>query len=233
MFENLIESSPQKQKRVGESLFSLTLHGVLIFFAVKVTSGAAETLQKVLEDTTIVFLEPPKATPPEPPPPDVIISATPPPQGFQTVVAPENIPTEIPPVNLNERFDPKDFTGKGAEGGIAAGVVGGTGPVPTVAGEVFLAAEIDDPPAAISVPRPRYPPVMEQAGIPGQVVMEFVVDTTGHLEPASFKIVKSSHKAFEEPAREALLKSVFKPGRSRGTAVRVLVRQPMSFKVGQ
>ena len=46
-------------------------------------------------------------------------------------------------MNLNERFDPKDFTGKGVEGGIATGVVGGTGPVP-IEGEVFLAAEVDE-----------------------------------------------------------------------------------------
>ena len=234
MFENLIESKPKKQKTVGQMVMSFGLHAVLIFGAVQATSHAAETLSTVLKDTTMVFLEPPKPAPTPPPPQDVIVSATPPPQGFQTVIPPAEIPTEIPPVDLNQRFDPKDFTGKGVEGGIGTGVVGGTGPVPTVNGEVFLAADIDDPPTAVpgSVIL-RFPPVMLQAGIPGQVTVQFVVDTTGHAEPPTFKIIKSSHKAFEEPAREAILKGVFKPGRSHGTLVRVLVQQNLKFNIGQ
>jgi protein TonB len=233
VFDTLIESKPRKKKNAGQMAISLGLHAALIFGAVKATNQAAETLSNVLKDTTMVFLAPPKATPPPPPPQDVIVSATPPPQGFQTVVPPAEIPTEIPPVNLNERFDPKDFTGKGVEGGIATGVVGGTGPVPTVNGEVFLAADIDDPPAAVSIPTPRYPEVLRQAGIAGTVQMQFVVDTTGHVEPNSWKAMKSSHKAFEEPAREAILKGVFKPGKSRGNPVRVLVQQVMRFSISQ
>lgn len=233
MFDTLIESKPKKKKNAGQMAMSVGLHAVLIFGAVKATNQAAETLSNVLKDTTMVFLAPPKATPPPPPPQDVIVSATPPPQGFQTVVPPAEIPTEIPPVNLNERFDPKDFTGRGQEGGIGTGVVGGTGPVPTVNGEVFLAADIDDPPTVLGSVQLRFPPVMQQAGISGVVDVQYVVDTTGHAEPSSFKIMKSTHKAFEEPAREAILKAVFKPGRSRGTAVRVLVQQKLKFNINQ
>ena len=69
------------------------------------------------------------------------MSANPPPKGFQTVVAVQDIPTEIPPINLNERFDPKDFTGTGVQGGVSVGVVGGTGPV---TGETYLEAQVDD-----------------------------------------------------------------------------------------
>lgn len=232
MFDNLVVSKPQRKRSLSEGAISLILHVVLIYGAIKATAGAAETLHKVLQDTTVVFLEPPKTTPPPEPPKEVIVTANPPPQGFQTVVPPAQIPTEIPPVNLNERFDPKDFTGKGVEGGIATGVVGGTGPVPT-SGEVFLVAEVDEIPQVVSQPALRYPPVMESAGIPGQVDVQFVVDTTGRVEPGSLKVIQSSHKAFEEPAREAMLKFIFKPGKSHGHAVRVLVQQRMSFKIGQ
>ena len=130
MFDTLIESKPRKQKTAGQTVFSLIIHGLLIAGAIKVTAGAAERVDEMLADTTMVFLTPPEATPPppEPPPEDVVVSANPPPKGFQTIVAPQEIPTEIPPVNLSERaLDPRDFTGKGVEGGIAAGVVGGTG----------------------------------------------------------------------------------------------------------
>jgi protein TonB len=146
-------------------------------------------------------------------------------------VAPTDIPKDIPPVDLNEKpFDPRDFTGKGVEGGVGTGVVGGTGPV---SGEVFLEAQIDDPVQPISIPNPRYPPVLQSAGISGSVDLQYVVDTTGHAEPNSFKVIKTSHPAFSEPAQEAIRKGVFKPAKLKGRPVRQLVQQRISFKVGQ
>ena len=236
MFENLIESKPQKKRSLGQTLTSLVVHAAVIFAAVKVTAGAAETIKEIVADTTMVFLKPPPPPPPPPPdqpPPDVIVSANPPPKGFQTVVAPTDIPKDIPPVDLNEKpFDPRDFTGKGVEGGIAAGIVGGTGPV-EVSGEVFLEAQLDDPVQPISIPTPRYPPVLQSAGIAGRVELQYVVDTTGHAEPNSFKVLKTTHPAFVEPAKEAITKGVFKPAKFKGQPVRQLVQQAISFKVGQ
>ena len=235
MFENLIESQDKSKKSFGQTVLSLLVHAAVIFAAVKVTAGAAETIKNIVADTTMVFLKPPPPPPPPPaqPPPDVIVSPNPPPKGFQTVVAPTDIPKDIPPVDLEQKpFDPKDFTGKGVEGGIAAGIVGGTGPV-EVSGEVFLEAQLDDPVQPISIPTPRYPPVLQSAGIAGAVDLQYVVDTTGHAEPASFKVMKTTHPAFVEPAKEALLKGVFKPAKFKGQPVRQLVQQRISFKVGQ
>jgi protein TonB len=235
VFENLIESQPRKKKSVGQTFVSLLVHAALIFAAVKVTTGAAETIKDIVADTTMVFLKPPPPPPPPPdqPPPDVVVAANPPPKGFQTVVAPTDIPTDIPPIDLDEKpFDPKDFTGKGVEGGIAEGIVGGTGPV-DVSGEVFLEAQLDDPVQPISIPTPRYPPVLQSAGIAGSVDLQYVVDTTGHAEPNSFKVIKSTHPAFAGPAKEAIAKGVFKPAKFKGQPVRQLVQQRISFKVGQ
>ncbi len=227
MFEVLVESKPKKQRTAGQFVVSLVLHGLLITGAVMATKGAAEVVKERLQDTTLVFLEPPKAPPPpETPPPDAIVSANPPPKGFQTVVAVQDIPTEIPPVNLNERFDPKDFTGTGVQGGVAVGVVGGSGPV---TGETFLEAQVDDPPQLISAGPRRYPPVLERAGVGGRVVAQFVIDTTGHPEMPGFKILSSTNPAFNEPAKEMIMKSVFRPGKVRGQAVRVQVQQAVSF----
>jgi TonB family protein len=149
----------------------------------------------------------------------------------QTVMPPTEIPRDIPPVNLTERFDARDFSGKGVEGGIATGVVGGSGPVSTT--ETFVEAEVDDPVRAIEIPRPRYPPVLQQAGIAGSVDVQYVVDTLGRAEPSSFRVLRSTNKAFEDPAREAILAGRFKPARIRGQAVRQLVQQRISFNIGQ
>jgi TonB family protein len=233
MFENLIESKPRKFRSFGQSAVSLVLHVLFVFAAIKATAGAAESLKEILQDTTMVFLKPPDPPPPPPdvPPPEAVVTAQPPPMGFQTVMPPTEIPKDIPPVNLTERFDAKDFSGKGVEGGIASGVVGGTGPVSTT--ETFVEAEVDDPVRPINQVKPKYPPVLQQAGIAGSVDVQYVVDTLGKAEPASWKVMRSTNKAFEDPAKEAIVASTYKPARIRGQAVRQLVQQRISFNIGQ
>jgi protein TonB len=233
VFENLIESKTKSQRTIGQTILSAGIHGLLIFGAVEATKGVAEEIKNRPVDTTMVFLKPPPPPPPPPnqPPPDQIVAANPPPKGFQTVVAPTDIPKDIPPIDLNQKpFDPRDFTGKGVEGGVGTGVAGGTGPV---SGEVFLEAQLDDPVQPISIPTPRYPPVLQSAGIAGAVDLQYVVDTTGHAEPNSFKVLKTTHPAFVDPAKEAITKGVFKPAKFKGQPVRQLVQQRISFKVGQ
>ena len=229
MFENLVASEAKTKKPLGSAIMSFAIQGALLYGAIVATKGAAETIREIIQDTTMVFLEPPKAPPPPPdqPPPEAVVAANPPPRGFQTVIAVADIPTEIPPVDLTQKFNPEDFTGKGVEGGIAAGIVGGTGPV--IEGEVFLAAELEDRPRIISITEPKYPAVLESAGITGRVVFDFVVDTLGRVNRSSIKVVSSTNKAFEQPAVDALVTAVFAPGKVQGAPVQVLVRQAISF----
>jgi protein TonB len=233
MFENLIESKPKRARTRTQSVLSAVLHVGIGYLLIIATANAAEQIAEINQDTTLTFLkapEPPPPPPPEAPPPEAIVTANPPPLGFQTVMPPTEIPKDIPPVNLNERFNAADFTGKGVEGGIATGIVGGTGPV---TGETFLQTEVDDPVSPINIPKPRYPPVLQQAGVSGFVDAQYVVDTLGHAEPNSWKVLRSSNAQFEAPAREAILKGVFKPARIKGQAVRQLVQQKISFNIGQ
>jgi periplasmic protein TonB len=233
MFENLIESKPKRQKTTKQVIMSAILHVALGYGAIIATANAAEQIKAINADTTMVFLKPPEPPPPPPPetpPPEAIVTANPPPLGFQTVMPPTEIPKDIPPVNLNERFNAADFSGKGVEGGIATGVVGGSGPV---TGETFLQEQVDDPVQPINIPKPRYPPVLQQAGVSGSVDVQYVVDTLGHAEPRSWTVLKSTNAQFEAPAREAIMKGVFKPARIKGAAVRQLVQQSIKFNIGQ
>jgi outer membrane biosynthesis protein TonB len=233
MFDNLVESNPKNRKIGGifsSSMMSLVLHGVLIYGAVVATTKVKEVIEAAKQDTLMFFVQQhAEEQKPEPPPP--IASLTPPPKGFQTVVAITEIPTEIPPVNLNERFDPRDYTGVGVEGGIAQGVEGGTGDVPDDLSAVFIEAVVDEPPIRLSHPPLRYPPLLQDAGIEGSVVYEVVIGVDGHPEPETLKLIESSQGAFERPAREVILGSVYRPGRMRGQPVRVLIRQPVTFKI--
>jgi protein TonB len=232
MFENLIESKSKTFRSGKQAVTSLLVHLGLGYAAVTATAGAVETMKAILQDTTMVFLKAPEPPPPkeEAPPPDAIVSANPPPLGFQTVMPPTEIPKDIPPVNLNERFNAADFSGKGVEGGIATGILGGTGPV---TGETFLQTEVDEPVEIIRRVQPRYPPVLQSAGVAGNVEAQWVVDTLGHAEAATWKVIRSTNRAFEEPAREAIMKSLYKPARIKGQAVRQLVQQRVTFTIGQ
>jgi periplasmic protein TonB len=92
---------------------------------------------------------------------------------------------------------------------------------------------VDDPVQPLNIPKPRYPPVLQQAGVSGFVDAQYVVDTLGHAEPVSWKVLRSSNAQFEAPAREAIMKGVFKPARIKGAAVRQLVQQSIKFNIGQ
>ena len=228
MFDNLIESKPKKTKSGRQLVTSMVLHVLIVFALVWATKGAAETVKKIMADTTVVFLEPPKAPPPpDQPPPEAVVAANPPPQGFQVVLPPSVVPTAIPPVDLNQHFNARDFSGKGVEGGIAAGIVGGTGPVDNT--QVFMEAQVDDPPVLVSAGPMRYPDVLRAAGISGRVTVKFVIDTTGHPDPNTIQIVATPHPGFSNAAKELVAKSVFRPGKVHGQAVSVLVQQNINF----
>jgi TonB family protein len=73
---------------------------------------------------------------------------------------------------------------------------------------------------------------MLAVGVSGRVVLEFIVDTLGTVEP-SIVVVESSHRAFEQPARESVSLAVFRPARLGSQPVRQLSRQPISFVARQ
>ncbi len=232
MFDNLIASTPRHggaRKALPSAVTSISIHGALVWVAVVATIKTVEVLEEAAADTTMIFLTQEAKTEAEPPPVQEILSIDPPPKGFQMLVAPIDIPTEIPPVDLSERFDPRDFSGIGVEGGVFSGVIGGTGPVDFT--QTFLEAAVDERPERLSGPYPRYPEMLRQAGIEGFVLLEFVIDTSGHVEEGSLKVLQSTNRAFEGPAKIVITRSLYRPGRVRGQAVRVLVSQRIGFTI--
>src|SRR5205814_316811 len=109
-------------------------------------------------------------------------------QGFQTVAVSAQIPTDMPPVDLEQRFDPKDYAGSGVDGSRASDIV--------VSGnEVYAEALVEERPTLLSAPAPVYPALLKQAGIQGRVILPAVIQTTGRVEPASVSSMKPSHPA--------------------------------------
>src|SRR5262249_14512041 len=88
--------------------------------------------------------------------------------------------------------------------------------------QVMEERAVDERPEVLRGFQPEFPDLLRQAGIEGTVIIEVVIDTLGQAEPASVRIVQSSNRAFDISAREAVLRTVYRPGRVRGRAVRVL-----------
>jgi len=237
MFNNLLESKPKKEKRGGGTVASIVLHSVLIALAIYATANAAIQNEKPRQEK-IDFVEtpkdeppPPKDEPPPPPPPD-IVAAPPPPKGFQVLTAPVEIPDVIPDIDLTKKVtDENDFSGKGVAGGVAKGVEGGKAPV-IQTDQPYFEFQVEKP--VVTAPgstQPRYPDMLRQAGVEGEVLAQFVVDTTGRVEGGSLKILKSSHDLFVQSVRNALPNMKFIPAEVGGRKVKQLVQQPFTFSI--
>jgi protein TonB len=211
-----------QKARFGVGATSLALHAVLIAGAVYTTIAARPADTAVKIDTTVVLLAPEQKAPELPK-----AQLVEPLKGFQTVVVPTVIPTIVPTLDLEQKFDPKDYTGIGVEGGRADGI---TPP----GSAVYAETVVDERPALLSAPPPPYPEILKQAGITGRVLLGAIVDTTGRVEPNSIKIIKSPNPGFDVPARSWVLQALFRPARVHGQAVRVHVTLPIdySFKRG-
>ena len=224
MFEHLIESKRKANVKRGMStgFFSLVMHGGIIAGAVYATISSGPSAADGAADTMMVYVsqdeEEQKPEEPEPVVLDVQL------KGFQTIVAPTEIPTDIPPINLQENFDPKDYSGVGVEGGVSTGVV------PT-SDQVYLEAVVEERPERLTGPAPQYPDLLRQAGVSGRVLVQAVIDTTGRAIPSTVRIVQTPHPGFDDAARKVMVQSLFRPGRVAGRAVKVLVSLPVDFTI--
>jgi len=96
-------------------------------------------------------------------------------------------------------------------------------------GGVFLEAVVDVRPEAEHCPSLEYPPTLRTAGVQGRVVIQFILDTTGHAVPSSLRAIESPHDSLSAVARRMALACTFRPGQVRGRPVRVLVNMPIDF----
>jgi len=204
---------------LGVGATSLAVHTALIAAAVYATLSARPADTAVRSDTSVVLLTPPERQPT--PPPAQLVEPL---RGFQTVTVPTQIPSAVPKLDLRERFDQKDYSGIGVEGGRADGLLPSEN-------QVYSEALVEEQPALLSAPPALYPDLLKQARIQGRVLLRAIVDTTGRVEPASVVIATSPNPGFDVPAREWLLKALFRPARLHGRAVRVHITQPLDYSI--
>jgi TonB family protein len=75
-----------------------------------------------------------------------------------------------------------------------------------------------------------YPRMLQDAGIGGTVMMQFVIQADGKVDPASVKVIDSTHEQFGEASVKAVEKFRFRPGQYKGQNVRVLIQMPITWQ---
>lgn len=233
MFDTLLESKRAKQANVGGTITSAVLHGLMIVGVVYATAKGAQEIAQDEEKALYVEVKPPEEPPPPddaaPPPPENAPDTPPPPKGFLTLTAPIEIPKVIPQIDLTAKVTNElDFTAKGVQGGIAAGVKGGTGDVNP--DQPFFQFEVERMASARpNQPKPNYPSILQSTRQEGRVMVGFVVDTAGMADMSTFRIIESTHSLFSEEVRRILPRYRFNPAEIGGRKVPVHVQMPFDF----
>lgn len=99
--------------------------------------------------------------------------------------------------------------------------------------QLFTADQVDavartDSSATI---RPAYPDSLFRERVTGQVLVEFVVDTSGVVVIESMSAISTSHALFTDAVRRALQTARFHPAVLAGRRVRQLVQLPVKFEM--
>jgi protein TonB len=227
-----LESSAKHTRSVRGALPSIAVHAAIVLVAVHATAHAAASRE------------------PSPPPPIVrfVPSAPLPPvtrasarhgssDGGRTATPPVHTIPVVWPMTISDRIPTID-PARGATIAIDRGEFG-TGVNPgspfgsgnAVHGSApYSATDVERPVSPVGdAPTPAYPEALRSSGIRGSVTAEFVVDTTGRVEPGSFRALASDNDLFTAAVREAVLRTRFHPAEASGRRVRQLVQQSFSF----
>jgi protein TonB len=231
MLRNLVESKPRNSRRTAGTLLSFMGHYGLILFVIY-TSAQAETLADGPKQEKVEFVEtktdepPPKKVPPLP----EQASAPRPVKTIKVLIAPVEIASVLPDIDLTQRVtDPDDFVRRGSP--TVASTDSATALRPSN-GEAYAEREVEKP--VMQAPNsaaPVYPDILRQAGVEGEALVSFVVDTTGRVEIGSFRVIRTTHELFIAAVRNALPRMRFIPAEVGSNKVRQLVQQPYSFAI--
>jgi periplasmic protein TonB len=80
-------------------------------------------------------------------------------------------------------------------------------------------------------PAPRYPDMLRSAHVEGTVLAQFVVDTLGHADMSTFKVLKSTHDLFTDAVLKSLPNMRFQPAEVGGKKVKQLLQMPFEFNL--
>ena len=97
--------------------------------------------------------------------------------------------------------------------------------------QVFTAAQVDITARQDTAHpvRPMYPDALYDAQVSGSVMVEFIVTTSGEVDPDRISIVYATHPGFVEPVRRALEEARYMPAIRGGYPVFQYVQHEFQF----
>ncbi len=230
MFTTLVESRPVRHRSISGTITSVVLHGAAIGAAVGLTVTGTVIANPAPEKPPVVIYTPvkPAETPPIARAPSTPATPSAPQVPTRTIIAPVDIPTNIPPVDFsarpieeNERF----VIGPGVPGPSRS-----VGPVIGGPGSVVDETVVERAPQLIgNAPSPRYPSALRESGIAGRVTLRFVIDTLGRAEMGDVITMEATHPLFADAVKNVLFQYRFRAGEVGGRKVRTLVQMPFVF----
>ncbi len=232
MLNQLLETMQATQRKPLGTMVSVAVHVCVIAGAAAFTRHSAVALEGPVP---IVVRTPIAPADPEPvklaTAHDAVGARTPP--GSLRLPPISDVPIDIPTVGLNTSpTNAADWQGTGVPSGTTHST--GDAPVPRTTGDAYFDFQVESVAAAVpGTGAPSYPESLRSAGVDGEALVQFVVDTLGRAEPSSFKVLRSSHDAFGEAVRAALPRMRFLPAELDGRKVGMLVQQPFTFTIGR
>lgn len=94
---------------------------------------------------------------------------------------------------------------------------------------VFNLADLDQKPQEKYKANPQYPFEMRRAGIEGEVLVGFIVNSNGDTQDVYS--IRSTQREFEASAIAAVQKWKFRPGKKGGKAVNTRMQVPIVFNI--
>jgi protein TonB len=250
MFEtSVIHAEVVAEKRVGLLSVSFVFHALVV---TAIIANGIRTLNfptNAPKEYTLPVFTPPVSIPPALGTPNGGHKQTTPPAPVKQTVsaanlAPNNVPDHVEPATPSTTTGDPNITSSGDTGsdqpkGVPWGVrdsVGVDGPPATdivpVAPTVPIRVTGDvKAPVVIHRVTPAYPRSAIAIHLNGSVIVECIIDKTGHVRDA--QVVRSSSPLFNQAAIDAVLQWQFNPGSLHGTAVDTIFDLTVTFQVTQ
>src|SRR5205823_1373498 len=97
----------------------------------------------------------------------------------------------------------------------------------------YFEFQVERPAVALpGQPSVPFPEVLRRAGVKeGEVLVQFIVDTAGYMQPGSFKLLQSTHPLFTSAVSTALKTMRFQPAVIKAHSVEQLMQQTFTFSL--
>ncbi len=219
----LLESRAAAPRGRGRwTVFSAAAHVTLITAAIVATSQTGPLTVERFRPDSLIYVTPAPARPRTPSPAVrsrmAGITARPA-IAIPDVAVPG--PVDLSRTNIDRRVV-ADISGPPASPGASSGSTDGV--FTELAVERVAAPRRDNP-------APAYPRQLRYTGLQGTVVVRFVVDTSGAVEPGSVAVLEATHVAFADAVRAWLPRTRYHPAEVAGRRVRQLVQQRIEFQL--